>query len=67
MKKRAGVKLGRPVMVDKAVARRIARERRRGRSLREIAEGLNEDKVSRAHGGDKWHASTVKAVLDRTG
>jgi DNA invertase Pin-like site-specific DNA recombinase len=66
VKRREGVKLGRPVAVEKAVATRIARERGRGLSLREIAEGLNDDKVSTAHGGDKWHASTVKAVLDRS-
>jgi len=66
VKKREGVKLGRPVAVDNAVAKRIVRERRRGRSLREIAEGLNEDKVGTAHGGDRWYASTVKAVLERS-
>ena len=61
------MKLGRPVMVDDAVAKRIARERRRGLSVLKIAEGLNEDGVSTAHGGSKWHASTVKAVLERIG
>jgi DNA invertase Pin-like site-specific DNA recombinase len=66
VKKRQGVRLGRPVMVEKAVAKRIARERRLGTSLRGIAEGLNEDKVGTAHGGDKWYASTVKAVLERS-
>ncbi len=65
VKKREGVKLGRPVAVDNAVAKRISRERRGGKSLREIADRLNENGVGRAHGGDKWHASTVKGVLDR--
>ncbi len=67
VKKREGVKLGRPVMVDEVVVKRIARERRRGRSLREIADGLNVEGVSTAHGGSKWHASTVKAVIERLG
>lgn len=67
VKKREGVKLGRPVTVDEAIAKRIARERRRGRSLREIADRLNMEGVSTAHGGGKWHASTVKAVLERIG
>jgi len=67
VKKREGVKLGRPVVVDQVVTKRIARERRRGRSLRAIAEGLNEDGVGTAHGGEKWHASSVKAILDRIG
>ena len=65
VKKGQGVRLGRPVAVDNAVAKRIARERRRGLSLRKIADGLNDDKIGTAHGGDKWHASTVKAVLER--
>jgi Recombinase len=55
------------VAVDEVVAKRIGRERRRGRSLRVIADGLNDDKVGTAHGGDKWYASTVKAVLERIG
>jgi len=67
VKKSEGVKLGRPVSVDEAVAKRIARERRRGRSLREIADGLNEEGVNTAHGGDRWHASTVRGVLERVG
>jgi DNA invertase Pin-like site-specific DNA recombinase len=66
VKKRAGVKLGRPVAVDEAVVKRIARERRRGLSLRKIAGGLNRDEVTTAHGGVRWYASTVKAVLERT-
>jgi hypothetical protein len=66
VKKRTGVKLGRPVMVDEAVAKRITRERRRGWSLREIADALNDEGVRTAHGGDKWYAPTVKAVLDRS-
>jgi hypothetical protein len=67
VKKREGVKLGRPVVVDQVATKRIARERRRGRSLRAIAEGLNGDGVGTAHGGEKWHASSVKAILDRIG
>ena len=67
VKKREGVKLGRPVMVDEAIAKRVAGERRRGESLRKIADRLNVEGVSTAHGGSKWHASTVKAVLERTG
>jgi len=67
VKKKAGVKLGRPVAVNDAVLKRIAKERRRGRSLWEIANGLNADEVSTAHGGEKWYASTVKAVLERIG
>jgi hypothetical protein len=32
-------------------------------SLRSIAEGLNREGVPTAHGGNRWYASTVDAVL----
>jgi DNA invertase Pin-like site-specific DNA recombinase len=65
VKKRQGVRLGRPPSLAPAVLRRIRRERKEGRSLREIARRLNDDGVPTGHGGARWHASTVKAVLDR--
>lgn len=65
VKKAQGVRLGRPVAVGERVVKRIARERKRGRSLRQIADGLNVDGVPTGHGGTRWYASTVKAVLDR--
>jgi hypothetical protein len=37
----------------------------RGLSLRQIAHGLNDDGVATGHGGARWHASTVKVVLER--
>jgi DNA invertase Pin-like site-specific DNA recombinase len=43
MKKAAGVRLGRPPTVPKAVVRRIQRQRARGDTLRPIADGLNRD------------------------
>jgi DNA invertase Pin-like site-specific DNA recombinase len=66
VKKRQGVKLGRPRSVSEDVVRRIRRERRAGKSLRAIADRLNEDQVATGHGGAKWHASTVRAVLGET-
>ena len=63
VKKQQGVKLGRPRMVGKDVRLRIVEERDEGKTLRAIAEGLNDDGVPTAHGGAKWHASTVRAVL----
>jgi DNA invertase Pin-like site-specific DNA recombinase len=67
VKKRQGVRLGRPPSVSADVVQRIRRERKAGKSLRAIADGLNDDGVERAHGGAMWHASTVKAVLETTG
>jgi DNA invertase Pin-like site-specific DNA recombinase len=55
--------IGRPRMVSDEVRKRIKRERRRGRSLAQIAAGLQTDQVPTAHGGARWHASTVRSVL----
>ena len=64
VKRRQGVRLGRPPSLSADVVKRIKRERRAGRTLRAIADGLNDDRVPTGHGGAKWHASTVKAVLE---
>jgi hypothetical protein len=48
-------------MVDDAIAKRIARERRRGSSLREIADGLNGDRVR----DGSWRGQVPR--LDREG
>jgi DNA invertase Pin-like site-specific DNA recombinase len=66
IKKASGVRLGRPPTVPTAVIRRIQRQRKRGDSLRAIAESLNRDKVATAQGGAKWYAATVRGVLART-
>lgn len=62
-KRAAGVRLGRPRELPASVVQRIARERADGGSLRAIAERLNGDEIPTAHGGTRWHASTVRAVL----
>jgi DNA invertase Pin-like site-specific DNA recombinase len=66
VKKREGVKLGRPVSLPPKVVRRIVEERSRGRSLRQIADGLNENGTPTGHGGARWYGSTVKAILSRS-
>lgn len=63
VKKRQGVRLGRPRSLDDSLVKRIKRERKAGKSLRAIATDLNDGGVPTAHGGAKWHASTVRAVL----
>jgi DNA invertase Pin-like site-specific DNA recombinase len=65
VKRAQGVRLGRPPVMGIEVARRIRRERRRGASLRQIADRLNYDGVATAHGGARWHASTVQRALRR--
>jgi len=61
--KASGHRLGRPIELPETVRQRIVNERIGGASLRAIAAGLRSDGVSTARGA-KWHASTVKAVLD---
>ena len=61
-KKAAGARLGRPVDLPEAVRVRIAKERRRGKSLREIAAKLDRDSVATARGG-RWQPETVAGVL----
>jgi DNA invertase Pin-like site-specific DNA recombinase len=65
VKRAAGVRLGRPPTLPRAVERRIVRERAAGRTLTEIADRLNRDGVSTAQGGVKWYAATVRHVLRR--
>ena len=65
-KKAAGVTLGRPVVLDEAVVARILDCRNQGESLSEIARGLTADGIPTAHKGQRWYASTVRAVIERS-
>jgi len=62
-KKAQGIKLGRPRQLPEQTRRRITKMRRKGFSLRAVADSLNADGVPTAQGGAKWHASTVTKVL----
>jgi DNA invertase Pin-like site-specific DNA recombinase len=62
-KKAQGVQLGRPRQLPKKVRARIKRRRTAGKSFAAIAEELNSAGVPTAHGGARWHPSTVRAVL----
>lgn len=57
-----GVRLGRPRRTPDHVVARVTRERAEGRSLRDIAAGLDADGVPTVMGGRCWHASTVAAL-----
>lgn len=56
---------GRKPAVSPEVAARIHRERSAGKSLRQIADDLNAERIPTAHGGEMWWPSTVRAVLQR--
>lgn len=66
VKRLQGVRLGRPPKLEDKLVRRIGRLHDAGTSLGAIARQLNDDAVPTAHGGAKWHASTVRAVLHRS-
>lgn len=64
VKRARGVRLGRPATLTAEVVARIVAERANGASLRAIADVLTSEAVPTAQGGKRWHASTVRAVLD---
>jgi DNA invertase Pin-like site-specific DNA recombinase len=63
VKRREGVQVGRPRSLPESTVRRLRAARRRGLSYAEIAARLNRDDVPTAHGGSRWHASTVRSAL----
>lgn len=67
IKKAEGVKLGRPTVTPKEVAKRIVALRDEGKSLRAIADDLNHQHVPTSQGGKRWYASTVRAILSAEG
>jgi DNA invertase Pin-like site-specific DNA recombinase len=67
VKKAQGVQLGRPRTMSDKVVRKIERLRAKGVSIRGIAERLNAEGVPTAHGGARWHASTVQKTLAANG
>jgi DNA invertase Pin-like site-specific DNA recombinase len=68
-RKSEGVKLGRPRAVPGATVARIKNLRGNPdapkRSYGAVAAYLNDKGVPTAHGGERWHASTVRSVLQR--
>ena len=63
VKRAQGVRLGRPRSLPVGIRARIRRMRNRGMSLEAIARKLNDEDVPTAHGGRRWYASTVRAVI----
>jgi DNA invertase Pin-like site-specific DNA recombinase len=63
-KRAAGVRLGCPSVLLREIVERVVTERRDGRSMRVIAEGLTAAGVPTARGGTEWRVSPVQAVLN---
>jgi hypothetical protein len=55
--------VGRPPAVPARVAERIRAEHDAGRTLGQIARGLDADRIPTAQGGRRWWPSSVRAVL----
>ena len=62
-RRKAGVRLGSPRALPMATVRRIVADDASGASLSAIARALTAEDVATAHGGERWRASTVRAVL----
>ena len=62
VKRAQGVRVGRPLVLDPAVAARIRGERSQGRSYGAIAGALNREAMPTAHGGRCWYPATVRGV-----
>ena len=63
VKRRKGVRLGRPRQLPDALVERIVAQHGEGLSLAAIAGGLNREQVPTAQGGERWYPSTIRAVL----
>jgi hypothetical protein len=57
--------VGRPPAVPAEVAERIRGEHAAGRTLGQIARGLDADRIPTAQGGRRWWPSSVRAILLR--
>ncbi len=62
--KAQGKQLGQPTTLPDAVLTRIIRELSEGRSLRAIAQGLQDDGITTATGGARWYPAQVKRAAD---
>ena len=59
----APAKVGRPRALPAEVAQRIVRDHDAGQSYSAIARSLNDAGVATAHGGARWHPTTVRKIV----
>jgi hypothetical protein len=64
-KKKDGVVLGRPVVLNSEIVSRITSLRESGLSLQKIADTLNSEGIPTAHSGKAWYPSSVSKTLKR--
>jgi DNA invertase Pin-like site-specific DNA recombinase len=63
VKRANGVRLGRPPAMPTALRQRLRAMRGDGMTYRAIASVLEREGVPTAHGGERWHASTVARAI----
>ncbi|WP_334509533.1 recombinase family protein [Micromonospora sp. CPCC 205558] len=63
----SGVKPGRPILVPKPVILAHPPTALQGPHAQPIADQLNADQGPTTHGGNRWHSSTIRGVLSRSG
>jgi DNA invertase Pin-like site-specific DNA recombinase len=63
VKKKQGVRLGRPTSISPQLARRIRSMRSRGLTLQAICDRLNSEGVPTPRGGLAWRPTSLRAVL----
>lgn len=63
VKKKQGVRLGRPQSISPKLARRIRSMRTRGMTLQAICDRLNAEHVPTPRGGSVWRPTSLRAVL----
>jgi DNA invertase Pin-like site-specific DNA recombinase len=63
VKRAQGTRLGRPTVLDAGVAARLVSLHEAGAGWSEIARRFNAEAIPTAHGGARWHPSTVRAVV----
>jgi len=65
VKKKQGVRLGRPQSTSPKLARRIRSMRSRGMTLQAICDKLNAEGVPTPRGGTTWRPTSLRSVLNR--
>jgi DNA invertase Pin-like site-specific DNA recombinase len=63
VKRKQGVRLGRPQSISPRLARRIRSMRTRGLTLQAICDKLNTEGVPTPRGGSTWRPTSLRAVL----
>jgi DNA invertase Pin-like site-specific DNA recombinase len=65
MRRREGVRLGRPPSVRPEIRARVVAERAAGRTFRRIAAGLDADAIPTGHGGSRWRPETIRQLVQQ--